>query len=47
MSKTQWIIEKCNSLNDNLLFKMFLGNNQIYEHILKSNLDFLFTPFLI
>ena len=46
MSKTQWIIEKCNSFKDNLLFKIFLGNNQIYEHIMKSDLHFLFNNIL-
>jgi hypothetical protein len=43
MSKTQWIIEKCNALKDNLLFKFFIGNNQIYEQILKSDLNCLFN----
>ena len=42
-TKNQWIREKCIELNDNLLFKIFEGNNIMYENIVKKNLDLLFS----
>ena len=42
MTKTEWILEKCRQLNNNhLLFKIFQGDNIIYENILENNLDLL------
>jgi hypothetical protein len=46
-TKTQWILAKCMELNNNnLLFKIFEGNNIMYENILKNNLELLFNKIL-
>jgi hypothetical protein len=46
-TKTQWIRAKCMELNNNnLLFKIFEGNNIMYENILKNNLEPLFNKIL-
>lgn len=46
MSKYEWMIKKCQELNNNLFFNTFTGNDQILSQIENNNCEVLFNKIL-